>query len=249
MKRLLSIFDYSGAWALPFYRAGWDVVQWDIKLDDFMDVMRLDSVETCLEIFEYVDGVLCAIPCTEFAVSGSRWWAAKDKDGRTARALAIAQQALKVCELFIPTDPDFNDTFFYAIENPVGRLARLTGLGDAWYFDPCEFAGYTNPSPAVLAELDRIRAKNGANITFEEFELILETNAYTKKTGLWGGFNTNLIKKPIAPVKGSPQGSPMQRLGGKSDLTKELRSNTPAGFAQAFYDANKDYCYNPSTVS
>jgi len=246
MKTLLSLFDYTGQWAEPFYNNGWDVIQWDIKLDELMDVHLLDSAETCLNQFEDVNGILCAIPCTEFAVSGSRWWKAKDLRGDTEKAIAVACQALKICDLFTPTDPDYDDTFFYAIENPVGRLARLTGLGDAYYFNPCEFAGYLNPSLAQLAEMDRIRAKDGSGITREEFEFILSTNTYTKKTGLWGGFNRALVQKPIQPIKGAPTGSPMQRMGGKSAKTKEVRSVTPAGFAQAFFEANHNYCYNPA---
>jgi len=42
----------------------------------------------------------------------------------------------------------------------------------------------------------------------------------------------------VAPVRVCSQGSRVQRLGGKSDKTKELRSMTPMGFARAFYAAN-----------
>jgi len=246
MKTLVSLFDYSGAWAEPFANNGWEVIQWDIKINDFMDIMNLNSAETCLDLFENVDGILAAVPCTDFAVSGSRWWATEKKKISLPHSLAIAYQALKFCELFTPTDPDFNDTFFYAVENPVGRLSKLTGLGKGYFFDPYEFAGYLNPDNATISRLNEIREQNGHNITAQQFEFILQANAYTKKTGLWGGFNRNMQKKPINPVKGAPQGSPMQRLGGTSDKTKEIRSNTPAGFAMAFYEANKDYCYNPS---
>lgn len=53
-------------------------------------------------------------------------------------------------------------------------------------------------------------------------------------------FNRKLIKKPIPDVKGAPSGTVLQRAGGKSAKTKEFRSNTPAGFAQAFYQAQTD---------
>ena len=62
---------------------------------------------------------------------------------------------------------------------------------------------------------------------------------YTKKTGLWGDFNTNLPKNPVEPERVCKQGSWVQKLGGKSERTKELRSMTPPGFAQAFFEANK----------
>ena len=63
-------------------------------------------------------------------------------------------------------------------------------------------------------------------------------DAYTKKTGLWGNFNRDLPRNDVAPVRVCNQGSWIQRLGGKSDKTKELRSMTPMGFARAFYAAN-----------
>ncbi len=61
---------------------------------------------------------------------------------------------------------------------------------------------------------------------------------YTKKTLLWGEF-ADLKKTPVEPVRVCAQGSWVQRLGGKSDKTKLLRSMTPQGFATAFYRANR----------
>lgn len=59
---------------------------------------------------------------------------------------------------------------------------------------------------------------------------------YTKRTCLWGWFNTDLKKTPVDPTEGSK----MHRLyGGKSERTKMMRSITPMGFANAFYEANK----------
>ena len=60
---------------------------------------------------------------------------------------------------------------------------------------------------------------------------------YTKKTLLWGKFFPPKQTK-VAPVKVCAQGSWVQKLGGSSERTKELRSMTPPGFAKAFFDAN-----------
>ena len=60
---------------------------------------------------------------------------------------------------------------------------------------------------------------------------------WTKKTGLWGEFNWPK-ESPVDPIRYTKQGSWTQKLGGKSERTKELRSITPAGFAAAFYKAN-----------
>jgi hypothetical protein len=69
-------------------------------------------------------------------------------------------------------------------------------------------------------------------------------DAYTKKTYLWGNFAIP-EKNPVEPVfiRDSVRGrkySPIHwGTGGKSAKTKELRSTTPQGFAQAFFKANQ----------
>lgn len=239
MKTLLSLFDYSGNWSQPFAENGWNVIQWDIKLAEFMDINLIDDAETALDLFENVDGIIAATPCTEFTKSCAQYWPQKDQDGRTQKAIQLVYQTLKLVDLFRPTDPEYDGTFFWAVENPIGRIARLVPqLGDAYYFDPFEFAGWNNLTREDLLWLEQIRGKNGNKITKKEAYHIELCNAYTKRTGLWGEFNRNLKKRPIAPVKACVQGSVIQRQGGNSRKTKELRSITPLGFAQAFYAAN-----------
>lgn len=238
MPTLLSLFDYSGEWSRPYYDHGWTVHQWDIKLDEFMDVNRIETAEIALDLFEDVDGILAAPPCTEFTVSCAQYWNMKDQDGRTAAAVQLVSQVQKLADLFTPTDPDYDLPFFWVAENPVGRLPKLIpSLGRPWYFHPSDFAGWLNPSRAHLARLDKIRLKKGDGVTKEEAQFVVDMNAYTKKTGLWGEFKRP-VKKPIEPVRCSLQGSFTQRLGGKSEKTKEERSVTPGGFALAFFDAN-----------
>lgn len=246
MKTLLSLFDYSGKWSYPFAKGGWDVIQWDIKLDEFMDINRIDLAETALDLFENVDGILAAVPCTDFSSSGAQYWPKKDRDGRTQAAIQLVDKVECLVNLFTPTDLDFEDTFFWSLENPVGRLGKLfPHFGKPYYFNPCDFAGHLNLSDSDHNELDRIRRKDGRNVTRAEVKFIVECEAYTKKTCLWGDFNKNLEKKPIEPVKACKQGSPMQFFGGKSDHTKELRSYTPSGFSEAFYKANAFTTYQP----
>lgn len=240
MKRVLSLFDYSGNWPEFFLQGGWDVVTWEKKAG--RDVNSLKSVETCIDLFEYVDGVLAAIPCTDFANSGAQYWRAKDLDGRTDASMELVKQTLRIVDLFTPTDPDYNEPFFWSIENPVGRLGSLfPELPPPMYFHPYEFAGHLNLTSQDHNELDRIRCKDGVNITFDEVEFVIQCNAYTKKTGLWGLFNPDLTKRPVEPVKLCKQGSFTQRLGGNTAKTKEKRSITPLGFAKAYYEANKDF--------
>ena len=205
MKTLLSLFDYTGNWARPFAENGWNVIHWDIKhtcnnydlFKDIKDACAEYFYENIFDNYGTVDGILAAVPCTEFAVSGARWFAAKDADGRTAKAIELVWQTLRIIDLCMPD--------FWVIENPISRIHTLVPeIGKPkMYFNPCDFG-----------------------------------EPYTKKTALYGKFNTNLKMNKVEPTEGSK----MHRLyGGKSERTKELRSVTPLGFAQAFYEANKNY--------
>lgn len=242
VKTVLSLFDAIGAWSDPYFNAGYDVQTVDLQSLAPLDLREIVDAETALEVFGSPDIILAAPPCTDFSVSGAQYWKAKDADGRTAASVEIARQVLRIVDLFQPTDDEYiaeNGKLLWAVENPVGRMSKLLPeFGEPWYFDPCDYAGYLNPSPAVLAELDRIRAKNGDGVTSREADFVMEWNAYTKKTGLWGNF-ARPVKKRIEPVKVCRQGSPLQRKGGKGDDTKNYRSATPRGFAIAFFAANR----------
>jgi hypothetical protein len=221
---IVSLCDYSGAWCSPYAEAGYTVVQFDLKHgDDVTD--QGNTLHAILEVLHgasvgttepaRVVGVLAAPPCTDFASSGARWWSAKDADGTTTQSVRIVEACLDIIEACSPD--------WWALENPVGRLPKLvSGIGDPWYFNPCDYAGWL-----VGEAADRDR--------------------YTKRTGIWG----TASKPPCRPldpvmyettrkdgrvVRGSWQWA---TLGGKSERTKTLRSNTPEGFARAFALVNR----------
>lgn len=202
---ILSLFDYTGQWSQPYVDAGYQVLRFDIQhgqdINDFCVEYFVENYDIC-----DVYGILAACPCTDFAISGARHFAAKDADGRTETSKELVFQTLRTVEYFRPK--------FWVIENPVSRIERLTGLPKARFsFDPCHFG-----SP------------------------------YTKKTMLWGVFNENIPLAPVDPVEGSK----MHRLyGGKSVATKNARSETPEGFAYAFFQANNfvDACPQARTVA
>ena len=191
MKTILSLFDYTGNWSKPYQDNGYNVIQIDIKLG--VDILTFDykSIEDCY-------GILIAVPCDHFAGSGARWWAEKDRDGRTEEGVKLVKRSLEIVNYLQP--------HFWALENPVGRIHKLVPeLGKPkMYFNPCDYAGFADSS-----------------------------EAYTKKTCLWGNFNPSLPLSRIEPVLGSK----MHRLP-PSENRKELRSTTPTGFARAFYNAN-----------
>lgn len=240
MKTILSLFDYSGVWPKPFADAGYSVHSLDLKRGD--NILDFRSADDWLERFPDVDGILAGPPCTDFTNSGAQYWPAKDADGRTAASLELVRQVLRCVDLYRPTDQDYDGTFFWALENPVGRLPKLLPqLGKAWHFDPCDFAGYLSYTAAEENEIERLRRKDGKGFTIEDACFVMQTNLYTKKTGLWGEFNRDIPKRRLEPIRCNSQGSPLQTFGGNTDKTKELRSNTPLGFSIAFYEANKDW--------
>ena len=206
MKTILSLFDYTGNWSKPYRDAGYQIIQHDIKLgwDIFTDTIPAaiaDSIEG-----NPIHGILAAVPCTDFAGSGARWW--KDKETMPANydsrdvqfnstvemSTAFVYSVLYLVELFDPA--------WWVIENPVGRMHRLVPeIGEPlMYFNPTDFG-----------------------------------HPYTKRTALYGKFNTNLQKHYALNLFGSEMWS---RYGGKSEKTKAARSVTPIGFANAFFKAN-----------
>jgi len=134
-KVVLSLFDFTGKWSQPWEEAGYQVYRFDIQADAEVGDVSKFSVEFFNDWFASFDGldiyaILAACPCTDFAVSGARHFAAKDADGRTEASIELVQQTLRVIEYFKPS--------VWAIENPVGRIEKLGGL-PPWRlsFDPC----------------------------------------------------------------------------------------------------------------
>ncbi|MCK5127228.1 MAG: DNA cytosine methyltransferase [candidate division Zixibacteria bacterium] len=181
-KIILDLCGGTGAWSVPYKKAGYDVRL--ITLPD-IDIRDYSPLE-----IENVHGILFAPPCTVWANSGARWW----KDRTPDEIFDAAEVLMAGLRTIYHTKP-----IFWAIENPIGKMRKL--LGDPQFsFNPCDFG-----------------------------------DPYTKRTYLWGKFNPP-IKNPVEPTEGSKM---TLLYGGKSERTKRLRSITPSGFANAFFEANK----------
>lgn len=133
-KVVLSLFDKSGAWSRPWEEAGYQVYRFDIQDNPETGDVNKFGVDFFGDWFGDFDGldvyaILAACPCTDFAGSGARHFAAKDVDGRTIASVRLVHQTLRVIEYFRPV--------IWSIENPVGRIERLGGL-PPWRlsFDP-----------------------------------------------------------------------------------------------------------------
>lgn len=79
---ILSLFDHSGVWSRPYRDAGYRVVQVDLAAG--FDVLSIETFaahpRALLRSLGNIRGVIAQPPCTQFAASGARWWAAKDLD-------------------------------------------------------------------------------------------------------------------------------------------------------------------------
>ncbi|MBB76647.1 MAG: hypothetical protein CMJ75_19240 [Planctomycetaceae bacterium] len=131
---VLSFFDLTGKWSQPWEDAGYQVYRFDIQDDPEVGDVNNFSAEFFGDWFGDFEGndiyaILAACPCTDFASSGSRHFAAKDEDGRTVASVRLVHQTLAAIEYFKPA--------IWAIENPVGRIEKLGGL-PPWRlsFDP-----------------------------------------------------------------------------------------------------------------
>lgn len=136
-KVVLSLFDLSGTWSQPWEQAGYDVWRFDIQQDGEMGDVNNFNVEFFNDWFGSFEGkdihaILAACPCTDFAVSGAKHFAAKDSKGVTISGIELVRQTLRTIEYFRPA--------VWAIENPVGRINKLGGL-PPWRlsFDPNAF--------------------------------------------------------------------------------------------------------------
>jgi hypothetical protein len=112
-----------------------------------------------------VHGILAAPPCTHLAASGARWWAGKG-GGALLEALALADACLRYAALCRPV--------WWALENPVGRLARFYGkpaytfqpadFGDAYTKKTCLWGVFTPPLPIFVGENRAVAAVEGSKM-------------------------------------------------------------------------------------
>ena len=198
-KIILDLCGGTGAWSKPYQDAGYNVRIISLLGQDVRDYIPPSDVY----------GILAAPPCTEFAISGVRWWKSKPPE-LLKEALKTVYACLSIIEMASP--------IFWALENPVGRLRRYIGK---WKY------------------------------TFQPYEY---GDPWTKRTCIWGKHNIP-IKNPVRPVGLWTGGTPSGKFGivdhpkylppdwihklPESKNRAMLRSITPPGFAQAFFESNR----------
>lgn len=154
-------------------------------------------------------------PCTDLAVSGARHFknkAAKDPKFQD-KAVALARK--------VETWANFFKCPWF-LENPVSVLATKWRKPN-FIFHPYEYGGYL--------------PKKDKHPRWPQY--IKPRDAYPKKTCIWHGNGFIVPKKKPVEVDNN-YSSQYSKLGGKSAKTKQIRSETPRGWAKAVYLANKE---------
>ncbi len=177
-----------------------------------IDLQHGQDVRTMPFVVEPVHGILAAPPCDHFSRAGARWWPEKG-DGAILEGLAVVDACLRMVAIYRPT--------WWVLENPIGRLKDYLGP-PKWRFDPWMFG-----------------------------------DPWTKRTWLWGHFTPPMplfsaqARREVKPVFSTPGGQGLCGDGPRRPAKhydrstwlgshrKVERSATPAGFAQAFFEANR----------
>lgn len=152
-------------------------------------------------------------PCTDLAVSGAAHFESKRQKNPK-----FHEDAVKLARVTEKIGQKLNKPWM--VENPVSVLSSMWRKPDH-YFHPYEYGGYL--------------PENDVHPRWPEY--ISPRDQYRKKTCLWTG---NGFKMPIRIPLSDPQSDSAQhrKLGGKSAKTKQIRSETPRGFALAVKEAN-----------
>lgn len=221
MKTIVSLFDESGNALAPWAQAGFRCIAFDIKNRNtvrngieyrYADFFKPSFLGEVLSLKP--DLVLGFPPCTDLATSGAMHFEKK---------LAADPEVFNKAMSLVRIVPIVGDACGcpWMFENPVSRIATLYRKPD-FIFDPWEYGGY-------LPEDD-------VHPRWPQF--IAPRDAYPKTTCIWTG---NGFKppptKPVTPVPG--RAWQYLYLGGASERTKKIRSETPRGFARAVFEANK----------
>jgi len=203
---ILSLFDLTGNWSKPYKDNGYEVIQIDIQLGIDILEWNYKSIPK-----DKVYGILAAVPCTDYAVSGARWFKAKDEDGRTAKSQLLVDKTKEIIEYFEP--------IFWVVENPVSRIHKLNPwLREVKFqFHPYEFAGYGY-------EDERYTKRT---CLWGKFNNPIKKPMEPEHTGDYGRIHY-------------PRREDGTAVGWNTQECKNIRSATPLGFAEAFYLANNN---------
>lgn len=214
-RLIISIYDYTGQWPKPYIEAGYPVLLWDKKVEGCI----LEHFSwLCIRIDEAIEHGY--IPYGLLSATPC-----DDFSGSGARHWLGKDIP---CPGFEPFDNRVE--FMVALAQVVFLLLER--------YPSIQFWVQENPVGRIETLLPEL--KPFRKLLFNPCDY---GDAYTKKTVLWGKFNSNLRKTPVEPEFIIWGGKKFPKLfagtGGKSERSKTIRSTTPAGFSKAFFEANR----------
>ena len=231
---IISLFDTTGQWANPYALAGYDVRTMDIK--DGIDVtdFSVQFLEDTFGSFEgkEIYGILAACPCTTFSNSSTKWRRSdlppdhpqnrhENADPEYSRKWIEEMWGKKAAEA-----KDENGDWLYATPHDYAIALVHKTIQTLEYFRP-QFWAVENPEGRIE---ESAGLPNPWRTGFQPHNF---GDPYTKRTLLWGNFNDDLPTANVEPTEGSK----MHMLSPTEDRAAR-RSETPEGFALAFFQAN-----------
>lgn len=229
-RKIIFLYDYTGIMAQPWLDAGYECWCFDgqhpsgitrdglhVKVGMWFDPYKLQEHVVYIKdiVGPGVHMVFGFPECTHLAVSGAAHFAAKLRTNPN-----IQQEATALAKLTMYLGRVLKCR--WAAENPVSVLSTLWRKPD-FSFHPWEYGGYLPVDDVHPLYPDYIAPRD----------------AYPKKTCIW--CSTDFVQPIKIPVVCPPGYSKQHSaLGGKGIKTKNIRSATPRGFAQAVYIANKE---------
>ena len=224
-KIILDLCGGTGSWARPYKEAGYDVRT--ITLPEY-DVTDMGVRNMCIELNPY--GILAAPPCTMFSFARTNAKKPRDLDEGMRCVRACLDIIWRINQIRQETEKKTLPLKFWALENPYhGFLPQFLGK-PAFTFDPWEFGDGYQKRTALWGHFNE-PIKNPIPLT-EEMKKLALTNSYIHRLNTKAPLRMKvkfdyLKSKDIHP-----------EVFGKFDR-QTRRSITPAGFAEAFYEANK----------
>lgn len=225
MTNIVSLYDESGNAMRPWAEAGFNCYCYDILNENRVEhvgrgvihFVKADLFEDSVvdEIVALKPSFVCGWPpCTDLAVSGAAWFAEKARRNPNYRKEAM-QLVMRVPEIARACG---TENWFF--ENPVSVISSEFRKPD-YVFHPFQYGGYLPQDDVHPRWPDYIEPRD----------------RYRKKTCIWSGPGFIMPEKREVEC---PEGYSKQHrlLGGKSEKTKQIRSEGPRGFCIAVFLAN-----------
>lgn len=228
MRRAVFLFDYTGIMAQPWLDAGYECWCFDgqhkpgiersgnlLKVGMYFEAHgKLVYASRVADLVGEASHVFGFPECTNLTSAGAKHFKSK----RNFNPL-FQLEAIELCDLVRCVGVMLDSP--WAFENPRGVVSTQY-FPKSFSFDPCDYGGY-------LAEDDKHPLYP---------EVYPPRDAYKKDTFVWCG---NGYKEPKRnPVDALSKNNPgWEKCGGRSTRTKNIRSATPRGFAQANFEANR----------